>query len=37
MKETLDKIVMDEERKDEIRNTLLQRKPAQHTWVKVIV
>jgi hypothetical protein len=35
MKETLDKIVMDEERKDEIRNTLLQRKPAQHTWVKV--
>ena len=35
MKETLDKIVMDEERKDEIRNTLLQRKRAQHTWVKV--
>ena len=35
MKKTIDKIVMDEERKDEIRNTLLQRKRAQHTWVKV--
>ena len=36
MKETLDKIVMDEEKKDEIRKNLLKKKPVSHTWIKVV-
>ena len=37
MKKTIDKIVMDEERKDEIRKTLLNKKPQKHnTWIKIV-
>ena len=36
MKETLDKIVMNEEKKDEIRKNLLKKKPVSHTWIKVV-
>ena len=35
MKSTIDKIVMDETKKEEIRQTLLKKKTANHTWVKV--
>ncbi len=36
MKETIDKIIMDEGKKEEIRNTLLKEKTVTHTWIKVV-
>lgn len=36
MKNTWDKIVMDEDKKEEIRKTLLKKKPVTHTWIKVV-
>ncbi|MBO7426535.1 MAG: hypothetical protein J6U23_12760 [Clostridiales bacterium] len=36
MKNTWDKIVMDEDKKEEIRKALLKKKPVTHTWIKVV-